>query len=122
MSPKLVTTQKYESLACDTVMAPAPIAITQSTVLTGEASPSAPSNGAIIPAVVVIATVEEPCAVFNIAARRNGKNIPTAESTSACCVINATIELDEITFPNTPPAAVTKSIGPTVFNVSFVIL
>ena len=122
MSPKLVTTQKYESLACDTVMAPAPIAITQSTVLTGEASPSAPSSGAMIPAVVVIATVEEPCAVFNIAARRNGKNIPTAESTSACCVINATIELDEITFPNTPPAAVTKSIGPTVFNVSLVIL
>ena len=67
-------------------------------------------------------TVEEPCAVFNIAARRNGKNIPTAESTSACCVINATIELDEITFPNTPPAAVTKSIGPIVFNVSLVIL
>ena len=66
MSPKLVTTQKYESLACDTVMAPAPIAITQSTVLTGEASPRAPSSGAMIPAVVVIATVEEPCAVFNI--------------------------------------------------------
>ena len=66
MSPKLVTTQKYESLACDTVMAPAPIAITQSTVLTGEASPSAPSSGAMIPAVVVIATVEDPCAVFNL--------------------------------------------------------
>ena len=74
-------------------MAPAPIAITQSTVLTGEASPRAPSSGAMIPAVVVIATVEEPCAVFNIAARRNGKNIPTAESTSACCVINEPLSL-----------------------------
>ena len=101
-------------------MAPAPIAITQSTVFTGEARPSAPSNGAMIPAVVVIATVEEPCAVFNIAARRNGKNIPTAERTSACYVIYVTIELDDITLPNTPPAAVTKSIGPTVFKVSLV--
>ena len=51
-------------------MAPAPIAITQRTVFTGEARPSAPRSGAMIPAVVVIATVEEPCAVFNIAARR----------------------------------------------------
>ena len=87
ISPKLVTTQKYESLACDTVMAPAPIAITQSTDFTGVASPSTGRSGASIPAVVVIATVDEPCALFYIAASMNGKNIPTAESTSACCVI-----------------------------------
>ena len=33
-----------------------------------------------------------------------------------------TIELEEITLPRTPPAAVTKRIGPTVFNVSLVML
>ena len=47
------------------------------------------------------------------------KPLPTFKVKQA---YGATIELEDITLPNTPPAAVTKSIGPTVFNVSLVIL
>lgn len=87
ISPKLVTTQKYESFAWETVIAPAPIAITASAARTGDASPRTPMSGARIPAVVVMATVEEPCADFKIAARMNGKKMPMLSSTDALEVI-----------------------------------
>jgi hypothetical protein len=61
--PKFVTTQKQLSLAWDTVIAPVPMAIIVSTDKTSVLSPSIGSIGARIPAVVVIITVEEPCAV-----------------------------------------------------------
>ena len=83
MAPKFVTTQKYESLACETVIAPAPIAIVTSVALIGLANPSAGSSGATIPAVVVSATVDEPCALFKIAESKNGNNIPIVLKTSA---------------------------------------
>ena len=57
-----------------TVIAPAPIAITVKAINAGLARPIDVSIGAIIPAVVVIATVDEPCAVFKIADSRKGNN------------------------------------------------
>ena len=84
ISPKFVTTQKYESFACDTVIAPAPIASVTSVICAGVVNPSTGRSGATIPAVVVRATVEEPCAVFRIAERMNGKKIPIAERNPAC--------------------------------------
>ena len=91
-------------------MAPAPIAITQSAPITGVPIPSAPMSGAIIPAVVVMATVEEPCAVFKMAASRNGKKIPIVCREAALSVIKVTRLVEEITLPSTPPAAVTNRI------------
>jgi hypothetical protein len=41
-----------------------------------------------MPAVVVRATVEEPCAVFKIAESRKGKNIPMTARASALVVMN----------------------------------
>ena len=66
------TTQKYESLAWETVMAPAPMA---STVYTGS-RPSAASSGAMMDEVVMIDTVEEPWAVLMAAAITKGRKIP----------------------------------------------
>lgn len=66
-------------MACETVIAPAPIAITVRAAATGVVRPNAaiivPDSvkEPIIAAVVVIATVEEPCAVFKIAAIKMGR-------------------------------------------------
>lgn len=60
ISPEFVTTQKYESFACETVIAPAPIATTTRAADTGVTNPMLCMIGAMIPALVVMATVEEP--------------------------------------------------------------
>ena len=70
-----------------------------------------------MPAVVIIATVEEPCAVFSTAASRNGKKIPMLPKTSAFAVIYRTISETAITLPSTPPAAVMKRMGPTAVRL-----
>ena len=82
--------------------------------------PNTLNSGATMPAVVVMATVEEPWALFSIAASRNGKKMPMAWSTEACSVMKLTMSEEAITLPSTPPAAVTNRIGPTVFSVSLV--
>ena len=74
----------------------------------------------MMPAVVVIATVELPCAVFRMAEIRNGKKMPTEERKAALAFMNSTKPAAVMTLPSTPPAAVTKRIGPTVFSVSSV--
>gem|GEM_PF-4554389 len=73
-----------------------------------------------MPAVVVMATVDEPWALLRMAASRNGKKMPMASSTVACSVMKFTISEEAMTLPSTPPAAVTKRIGPTVLRVSLV--
>ena len=112
------TTQKYESFAWETVIAPAPIAMQTSVACSGVSKPSTVSNGAMMPAVVIIATVEEPCAVLSTAASRNGKKIPIPPNTSACAEMYFTMSEVAITLPSTPPAAVMKRMGPTVMRLS----
>ena len=78
-------------------------------------------RGAMIPAVVVMATVEDPWAVFRMADSRKGKKIPRLAKVLEFSLMNATILVEAMTFPNTPPAAVMNRMGPTTFRVSSVI-
>ena len=70
-------------------MAPAPIAITVRSAAISVLRPSAAiieeesENIPMIPAVVVIATVEDPCAVFRIEEMRKGKKMPTEARNAA---------------------------------------
>lgn len=107
-------------MAWDTVIAPAAMAITVSAARTGVPSPITSISGAMMPAVVVSATVEDPCAVFRMADSRNGKKMPTASRIDALAVMVSTMPDTAITFPSTPPAAVTNRMGPTVLSVSLV--
>src|SRR5574344_2251390 len=109
-------------------MPPAPIASTVRTAASGDVSPSAAIMDEpleyipIIPAVVVIATVEEPCAVLRMAAMMNGNSIPIDDIADAWLLINSTKPAEVMTPPSTPPAAVIKRIGPAVFKESSVIV
>ncbi|GAH35231.1 unnamed protein product [marine sediment metagenome] len=58
-------------------MAPAPTAKTVSALPMEDSSPSGSSRGAIIAAVVIMETVDDPCADFNMAATIKGRIIPT---------------------------------------------
>ena len=60
ISEKLETTQKYESLACETIIEPAPIESMTSNLPHSESRPSMDIMGATNDAVVIIATVDEP--------------------------------------------------------------
>ena len=84
-------------------MAPAPMAITTRAICAGVVKPRAVSIGARIPAVVVMATVEEPWADFRMAAKMKGNKIPMLSNTVAFSVIKATKLVDAIILPKTPP-------------------
>ena len=75
----------------------------------------------MIPAVVVMATVEEPCAVFRMADSRNGKKMPRLARVLELALMKATMLVEAMTLPRTPPAAVMNRMGPTTFRVSSVI-
>ncbi len=63
-------------MAWDTVMEPAPMASTTRIGPQPVARPRPASIGATRDDVVMMATVEEPCAVFRAAAMTNGSAIP----------------------------------------------
>ncbi len=67
--------------------------------------------GATKEAVVIIDTVEEPCAVFMITAIRNGTTRPMLVPASSLPIASP-VPVALITIPNIPPAAVTMRIGP----------
>ena len=71
-----VTAQKKLSLACEMAIAPAPIANTVNTFIVSESKPRLTKRGAMIEAVVIMATVDEPWAVFREKAIKKGRNIP----------------------------------------------
>ena len=99
------TTQKYESLACDTTIEPAPIAMTVS-----EGSrPRVASMGASMLAVVTMATVEEPWAVLRAAEMRKGRNIPRFKPPKFVSM-KSTIGPPLMIWPKDPPAAVMTRI------------
>ena len=66
----------------------------------------------------MMATVEDPIEVLKSAAKRNGKMSPRPCNRVAWAVMTFVMSEEAITLPSTPPAAVIKSIGPTVFKVS----
>ncbi len=55
-----VTAQKKLSFAWEMAIAPAPVASTANTLIVSESNPKLPSSGAMIEAVVIIATVADP--------------------------------------------------------------
>ena len=69
-------------------------------------------SGARIPAVVVMATVLLPCAVLRITANRKGMKQPRVLSAPEFWEMKLTISVEAITFPRTPPPAVTNRIFP----------
>jgi hypothetical protein len=64
------TTQKYASLAWEMIMDPAPMDNTQSSLPVSDERPRPCNKGCMIEAAVMMATVEEPCAVFKTTVRR----------------------------------------------------
>jgi len=74
----------------------------------------------IIPAVVVMATVDEPWADLSMAAIMKGNSIPMPARVDAFCWMNWTNPASTITCPNTLPAAVMKIMGPAVLRLSWV--
>ena len=107
----LVITQKYESFACDIIMEPAPIASMVNSLPLLLARPSMGSIGATIEAAVIIATVDDPCAVFKIDAMAKGIISPSPVVLKAKPALVPT-PVSFIILPNMPPAAVTIRIGP----------
>src|ERR1043165_2650968 len=103
ISENLEMTQKYASLECDTIIEPAPIASTVNSFAFSESSPNTDSNGSIIEEAVMIATVEEPCAVLISAVNKKGNQIPKdlRSNISLNCF---PISVAANTAPNAPPA------------------
>jgi hypothetical protein len=66
--PNCDTTQKYESLACETVIAPPPIASIKNVSRSGLSKPADNARGDNNADVIMSEEVLEPCAVFKIAA------------------------------------------------------
>ena len=89
---------------------PAPIASAVKTFIVSESSPNCPKIGAIIDAVVIIATVVDPCAVFSANAIKKGRKIPQFASLMLVVTRSPTPEFWSI-FPNTEPAPVIKITG-----------
>ena len=115
MQVNCVTTQKKLSFTCEITIEPAPTAITTIALSHSLVKPSEIISGANTEAAVIIATVEDPCAVFSTADNKKGRNNPSDEwasaspsspAASACCN----------TFPNTPPAAVMNRIDAALSN------
>lgn len=102
-----VMTQKKLSLAWETINEPDPIAITTIALSISLVNPNTGIKETIIDAVVIKATVEEPWADFNAAARIKGSQIPIGKSDNDSPMIVARSEFCK-TFPKMPPAPVIK--------------
>lgn len=103
------------SLTCDTTSEPAPIATTTMALSISLVKPNVAISGAITDAVVINATVDEPCADFSAAASRKGRKMPMLDWVSASPSIPAISEFCNI-LPNMPPAPVTNNIVAESFN------
>ena len=96
-------------------MAPAPIAKTVKALPKEEFNPKDTNMGAIIAAVVIIDTVEDPCEDFKIAAIKNGNNKPSLRSENALPIMSPIPVACKIA-PNAPPAPVMRMIMPASFR------
>jgi len=104
-------TQKYASFACDIIMEPPPMANTQSNLPFSLFNPRAGNNGSTIDAAVIMATVDEPWAVFNTDVSKNGKNIPMLPKASEWLKWSPIFEAAKIA-PNAPPMPMITNIPP----------
>lgn len=115
------TTQKYESLACETVMAPPPMAKINVATEVADVNPARIVNGASKELVIMIADVEDPCADFKTAPKAKAISInsmPPDCEPAICSFKIKSMPLDFMTAPNEPPAPVIRSITPASFNAS----
>src|SRR3954470_8133012 len=78
-----VSIQNMLSLTCETTMEPDPIAMTDSARDISLSSPSSGISGESIEAVVIMATVEDPCADLIAAAIMKGSQSPSGHLESA---------------------------------------
>src|SRR6187431_3676579 len=102
ISENFEITQKYASLECDIIIEPAPIARTVSNFAFSESRPNTGNNGNTIEDAVIIATVEEPCAVLIRQVNKKGNQIPSifkSRFSSKCLPILVAAN----TAPNAPP-------------------
>ena len=72
----LLITQKKLSLACESIIEPAPIARIASVLPQSPDKPKLFKSGATIEAAVIIAMVDDPCEVFRMTAIMYGINNP----------------------------------------------
>jgi hypothetical protein len=91
------------------------IASTAITLPISESRPSDGNNGDINAAVVISATVEEPCADFNTADITKGRRMPTCHSISVDPITSLRF-VALSTLPNAPPAPVINKIIPALLN------
>src|SRR6185503_9351745 len=94
----------------------APIANTQSNLPFSLVSPRAGSNGKTIVAAVIMATVDDPWAVFKTDVNKKGKKIPRLPNASdwlKCSPIRAAVKIA----PNAPPIPMITNIPPA-FSVA----
>ena len=119
ISENWATTQKKLSFKWDTVIAPAPIDNTDRALPISESRPKDSSIGAIMAAVVIIETVEEPWADFKIAAIINGKSRPRFILEKLFPMMSPR-PVDCRIAPNDPPAPVIKMIIPASFKPSVI--
>lgn len=90
-------------------MDPAPIDKTNNALAIPEVKPNDGISGDNIHAVVIIATVDDPCTVLIAAAMRKGSHIPSLASDNALPRVSAREEFCK-TLPKAPPAPVIKII------------
>lgn len=105
MLESCVTTQKALSLAWEITAEPAPIATTAIALSSAVSNPKLLNKGATIEAVVMMAMVEEPCAVLMAAANKKGSQIPMLNSDKILARRLAIFEFCKIV-PKMPPAPV----------------
>ena len=100
-----VTTQKKLSFTCEMTIAPEQMAVTARAFSIGLMNPSISARGAMMEAVVTMATVDEPCEVLSAAAMMKGIQIPRFAPERASFRTSAMPESLN-TLPKEPPAAV----------------
>ena len=113
----LAITQKYASLACDIIIEPAPMASTQSSLPFSVSNPRAGKSGSMMEDAVIIATVDEPWAVFKTEVNKKGKKIPMLPRATAwlkCSPILAAVRIA----PKAPPIPMITKIPPAFSVVS----
>ena len=99
------------------VIEPAPIDNTQSNFPQSLSKCKTVNNGWIIDAAVIIATVDEPCAVLRTEVTIKGKKIPTLPSKVAC--VKCSLSFVAVnTAPNAPPAPMMTKMLPAFSTLS----